>query len=284
MPYARRRYAASRGRGRVARRKPFTARRTSKVPVRYRKAITSAVSKQIHLNAENKYAAYIQRPTQIKPVIGDIQAVNLFRVVPAIPKGTDVNERVGNKVTPRWLSIRGYVQLDMNGLDADYDRLQVRMILGFPKRYPLYPTAVQQITSAPGVNWTNILMDFGTGMSKFAGTLDSLQAPVNRGAFTVKAQKYIRLTRPRFYDAALVGSDSFRYSGNSVKFFHIKVKCPKTFVYESVANNDLYPTNFDPVLCVGYTLLNGQTPPAPDQTAPAPLTVSFTSRLHYEDA
>lgn len=283
MPYVTR-SRRPRTRGGRYRRKPFTARTRAKVPVKYRKAITSAVARQIHLNAENKYAAYIQRPTDIKPVIGDIQTVNLLRVVPSVPKGTDVNQRVGNKITPRYMSIRGYVSLDMSGVDADYDKIMIRLILGFPKRYPLYPNAVQQITNAPGANWTNLLMDFGTGMSKFAGTLDSLQAPVNRGVFTVKAQKYIRLTRPRFYDAALVGSDAFRYSGNAVKFFSMKVRCPKTFNYESVGNNDLYPTNFDPVLCAGYTLLNGATPPVPDATAPKPVTISFTTRLHYEDA
>lgn len=91
----------------------------------------------------------------------------------------------------------------------------------------------------------------------------------------------MKLSRPRFYDAPLVGNDAYRRSVNSVRFFTMKIKCPKTLLYTDLG---VQPTNFSPVLCAGYTLLNGASPPIPSATAPKPVTISFTSRFVYEDA
>lgn len=283
MPYVRRNYKP-RARGRGYKRKPYTARRNAKMPVKYRKAISTIVDRRIHRNIENKYAAFEQRPTQIPAYIGSIQGANLTRIIPSIPLGVNANARTGRKITPKYLEIKGWVTLDMNDTNQDYDRVVVRMMLVTPKQYPLYPDALQQITSAPGVNWTNQMMDYGTSVDGYIGTLSALQARPNVSVVKVHAQRFMTLTRPRFYDAPLVGSDAFRYSGNSTKFFKIKVRLPKVFHYRTITGNDLYPMNFDPVLCTGYSLLNGATPGIPDPTAPTPVTLSYTARFSYEDA
>lgn len=283
MPYAgkRKRFAA---RSRFARKRAYTRPPAKKVSFRYRKALTKIVDKRIHRNVENKYAAFEQRPTNIPAYIGSIQATNLTQVVPPIALGVNGNARVGRKVTPRYLEIKGWVTLDMNDTAQDYDRVAVRLMLVTPKQFPLYPDAIQQISSSPGVNWTDQMMDYGTSVGPYLGTLGALQSRCNKGVVTVHAQRFLTLSRPRFYDAPLTGSDSFRYSGNSTRFFKIKVRCPKVFKYKTITENDLYPQNFNPVLCTGYSLLNGATPGIPDPTAPRPVTLSYTSRLVYEDA
>lgn len=284
MPGYGRRTRKTAYRGRRTRRGGYTARRTAAMPAKYRKALSTIVDKRIHRNIETKYAAQDQRPTTIPAVIGDIQALNLMRVIPPIALGVNSNARVGRKIAPRWLEIKGWVQHDMAAVEADYDRVCVRLAVVTPKQYPLHPDAVQQISSAPGVNWTNQLMDYGNVVSEFNGTLSALQAPFNKGVVRVHGQRYLTLTRPRFYDAALVGSDSFRYSGNSVRFFKMRIRCPKNLIYRSITGNDLYPMNFDPTFVCGYTLLNGATPGSPGPTAPKQVTVSYTARFRYEDA
>lgn len=247
------------------------------------KNIQEYVKKEIHKNLENKDIAKIQEPTQITAVIGTNQAENVFRFFPRISRGTDKHSRVGDKITPRFCQIKGYVTLDLNDTNQDYDRVAVRIICGFPKRYPLAGEALADIDVAPLDNWTNYLMNYGTVMESYDGTLRAVQAPVNRKEFTVKGQRTIFLSRPRFYDAPLVGNDAFRNSAKSVKFFSMKIKCPKTINYYD-ENDSTNSTTFEPLLLAGYSLLNGATPAAPGPAAPKPVTISFTTRLVYEDA
>ena len=46
---------------------------------------------------------------------------------------------------------------------------------------------------------------------------------------------------------------------------------------------DALPKNFSPTLLAGYTLLNGALPGNP-ATSPKQVTISYTTRLSYEDA
>lgn len=259
-------------------------KKVSTLPFRATKAITTIVDKQIHKNIENKDIAKVQVPTQINAVMGTTQQENIFRFFPRVARGTDKHSRIGDKITPRFCQIKGYITLDLNDVsEQDYDRVAVRIIAGFPKRYPLAGEALDDITNEPLANWTNTLMNYGTVMGAYDGTLRAIQAPVNRKEFTVKGQRTLFLSRPRFYDAPLVGSDAFRNSGNSVKFFSMKIKCPKTINYYD-ENDSTNSTTFEPILLAGYSLLNGATPAAPGPSAPKPVSISFTTRLIYEDA
>jgi hypothetical protein len=254
-------------------------KRTAYRPTR---AIQNYVKQQIHKNIENKYDSLTLLPTQIPAFIGDNStSANIFPIMPSIGRGTQPNSRVGNKLNPRSLIIKGYVTLDMADNTADYDRICIRLIAGFPKQFPLNAQAQQDIIDNPGANWTNELIDLGGSNGAFDGTLRALQSPVNREIFTVKKQVFMKLSRPRFYDAPLVGNDAYRYSGNSTRFFTMKIRTPKTLLYTDSGTN---ATNFAPVLCAGYTLLNGATPGTPSAVSPKPLTISFTSRFVYEDA
>lgn len=244
-------------------------------------AIKQYVKKEINRNVENKVAIKYQDPIQIPAVIGTIQTDNVMRCFPRTFRGTASDNRIGNSIIPLYFEIKGYVTLDLNDQSQDYDKVCVRLICGFDKRFPLAGEALENMAD-PLDNWTYRIIDNGNQMRQFDGTLRALQSPVNRKEFTVKGQRYIRLTRPRFYDAPLVGNDAFRYSGNAVKFFKMKIKCPKAVVYHD-EHDTTNSTNFEPVLLAGYTLLNGATPPSPDAAAPKPVSISFTSRLIYQD-
>ena len=232
---------------------------------------------------ENKTAAVVFRPTNIPAVIGTIQSLNVCPVMPNVSQGVSYyGQRVGNKISPKWCTIQGWLTLDLNSEDQDYDRIAVRMILGFPKKPHLYPDAIDKIQSSPADNWSYNILDAATSPTQFNGTLSAWQYPVNRRNFTVKAERKFTMSRPRIFDAITATTDFARNSTGSYKFFKMRVKCPPTLVYDTGAS--LRPNNFDPVLMVGYTLLNGAVPPAPDAAAPKPVTLSFTSRLSYEDA
>lgn len=281
-------YYSARGRKSTYRRgarrgtRAFTRPARKKVPYKYKTAIKRTVASIVAKGRENKYAAHVQRPTTIPAVIGTNQFVNVMRVIPKISQGIgQYANRVGNKISPKYLEIRGWCTLDMTDSNKDYDRVAVRIMVGFPKQYPLYVNAADAITASPLDNWTYRFMDSGTGPSSFAGDLSSFQRPINHDVWTSKAERRFTLMRPRIWDAPLTGDDFARSTAGSFKFFKIRIKVPAVLNYAQ--SSDTTPKNFSPTLLAGYTLLNGSVPGDPS-TAPKQVTISYTARLSYEDA
>ncbi len=280
MAYVRKSKGRFRRSGRRATRS-FTRPARKKVSYKYKRAITSAVKRVVAQGRENKYAAWVQRPTNIPAAIGKNQVVNVQRVMPYISQGIgEYANRVGNKINPKFMEIRGWCTLDMTDENKDYDRVAVRFMLGFPKQYPLFTDAEQAVTATPLDNWTYRLLDVA-GPTSFDGTLTSFQAPINRDVFTCKAERKFTLMRPRIWDQIFTGDDFARSTAGSYKFFKIRVKCPPVLNFAQAS--DIEPRNFAPTLLAGYTLLNGAAPGDPF-TSPKQVTISYTTRLSYEDA
>ena len=253
-----------------------------KVPYTYKKSFKRAVAIEVAKGRENKYAAKVIRPTSIPAVIGLNQTVNVFPIMPEIPQGVGgYNQRVGNQIFPKYMDIRGWCTLDMTDADKDYDRVGVRIMVGFVKQYPLFLDAINVVSAAPLNNWSYRILKGANAPQSFSGTLDDYQAPVNTDSFTLKGERRFVLSRPRIWDAPLTGDDFARDTAHSYKFFQMRIKLPKTLTYAQAA--DVIPKNFSPVLMAGYTLLNGAVPGNPT-TAPKQVTISYTTRLSYEDS
>jgi len=284
MPYVRRNYQRKKyaGGNRRTGGRNFTRPRAKKVPYKYKTAIKRTVASIVAKGRENKYAAFAARPTTIPAVIGKNQVVNVMRVLPPISQGVgEYSNRVGNKITPKYMEIRGWCTLDMTDSDKDYDRVAVRIFVGFPKQFPLHQDSKTAIQNQPLDNWSYRLIDSGTGPGAFNGDLTSYQSPLNSDVWTSKAERRFTLMRPRIWDAPLTGDDFARSTAGSYKFFKMRIKCPPTLCYAQNADN--LPKNFDPTLLAGYSLLNGSAPGDPT-TAPKQVTISYTTRLSYEDA
>lgn len=282
MAYARRGTKSTMRRGARRSTRAFTRPSRKKVPYKFKTAIKRTVASIVAKGRENKYAAYAAKPTTIPAVIGKNQTFNVLRVLPPISQGIgEYGNRVGNKLTPKYMEIRGWCTLDMNDAGHDYDRVAVRLCVGFPKQYPLHQDTKAAIQSSPLDNWSYRVLDAGTGPAAFNGDLSSFQAPLNRDVWTSKAERRFTLMRPRIWDAPLTGDDFARSTAGSYKFFSMRIKCPPTLCYAQASDTD--PKNFSPTLLAGYSLLNGALPGDPT-TAPKQVTISYTTRLSYEDA
>lgn len=282
MPYARRRTKSTYRRSARRSTRAFTRPARKKVPYKYKNAIKRTVASIVAKGRENKYAAYVQRPTTIPAAIGTTQYLNVMRVLPKISQGIgEYANRVGNKITPKSMEIRGWCTLDMTDANKDYDRVAMRIMVGFPKQYPLYVDSVNALVTSPLDNWSYRLMDGGNGPTSFNGDLSSFQAPINHDVWTSKAERRFTLMRPRIWDAPLTGDDFARSTAGSYKFFKIRLKLPSVLNYAQGADD--VPKNWSPTLLAGYTLLNGNLPGNPS-TAPRQVTISYTTRLSYEDA
>lgn len=284
MPYGKSKYGRKnypRG-NRGYKRRNFTRVPAKKIPFSQKKALTRAVAIEVAKGRENKYGAWVQRPTTIPAIIGKNQVLNIQRVLPYISQGIgEYGNRVGNKINPKSMVISGWCTLDMTDETTDYDRVAVRIMVGFPKRYPLYEDAEQAVTAAPLDNWTYKILDYGNGPGAFEGTLSSFQAPHNVDVWTMKAERKFTLMRPRIWDSITATSDFARSTAGSFKFFKMKIPVPHQMEFGQAT--DIQPKNFAPTLLCGYTLLNGALPGDPT-TAPKQVTISYTTRLSYEDA
>ena len=128
--------------------------------------------------------------------------MNVFPVFPEIGQGIgEYGARIGNKIQPKYMHIRGWCTLDMTDANKDYDRVAMRIMVGFVKQYPLYEDADAVVNGSPLDNWSYRLLDGGVSPQAFTGSLDSFQSPVNRDVFTLKGERKFTLMRPRIWDA-----------------------------------------------------------------------------------
>jgi len=150
-------------------------------------------------------------------------------------------------------------------------RLGVRVFIVQPKMYSNYDAVYANATT-----WMSTLLRKGLSTVGFTGLINDLTLDVNREAITVYHDKVYYVNTP--YLVSSVG-DATTY--NSVRFINKTIKLRnKLLKFDSIFNSGKTPTNFNPVLLVGYVHLDGSG--ADTLTT----QVSFTSNtyLDYEDA
>ncbi len=269
-PYRRRTYTRKRA--------TFTRPRRRAVPAKYKSAIKTVVARAISRRAENKWAVLINPPTAIPVYIGNNQIDNVVPILPRLPQGTSADNRIGRQIQPKYFVVKGFVSMDMSQTNADdYDRLGICVYVLQPRKFGLVSDALSDISGNPGANWTSSMMTDGSLTAPWAGLRTDWNLVPNPGAVKVMASRRFFLTRPRMFSNA-----GERYSGNSVKFFKIRVPCPKHLTFSTPL--DTTPRGYAPLLCCGGILLNGATPAPPPAPPVLAMTLSVTSTLYYEDA
>ena len=106
-------------------------------------------------------------------------------------------------------------------------------------------------------------------------------ADVNKDAITVYYDKVFYVQNP-FSPAVLFGAQqNLLMPLETCKFFNVNLKLKnKTLKYDSAIDSGLTPTNFNPVMILGYCYLDGSSP----DTVTTQISMSFDSYLDYEDA
>lgn len=198
-------------------------------------------------------------------------------IVPTIAKGTNDNERIGERIRALNLNIRGYLKFDYNSsAAAPASSVGVRMMVVSVKGRDSYDMA-----TINGNALFSLLKKGGTS-SAFTGILSDLTAPINRDLFTVHHDKLFYLKQDMVFQSG-TPTNSWVTSDVSklIRFFNLNVKCRnKDLKYEDATNSGLYPTNFFPFLIVGYAYLDGSAA----DTVSTKLGLEYTTTLKYEDA
>lgn len=240
------------------------AKRASKPSKSFVKKVQSIVRK----NVESKQAYRQESNTAFNSAI--TSAVDAIQLVPNILAGTSDSARIGDQITAQSLTIKGHINSNLTFTSASGCRLGVRMMIVTPKQYNNFSNV-----QANAAVWLQLLLKKGSTVTGFTGIVPDLYAKINTDAITCHYDKIMYITTP--YLQTAVGDTTI---SESVKFFSKTFKYKnKILKYDNGIDSGLTPSNYSPVLLIGYVKLDGTAPDASSQ-----LAISFDAYLNYEDA
>lgn len=247
-------------------------KRYTKRPVgAFKKKVLSVLSAQV----EDKMVCYSPDPIALSPTINATSDIK--QIVPQIQKGVEANERVGEKIRGKYISIRGHLELNTSQQTNDGPtRVAVRVMIVSPKNLQNWT----EISGGSNLGWLSGLIDYGSANQVFDGTtgnatsIKSLYLPLNTDVVTCHHDKLHYLNAPKIVNSTGTQLQNVDWQ-NTIKFFNIKLNCKKLMKY---VGGTLYPNNYSPVMLVGFCQLNGGA------NSTNFVRVHYLSRFIYEDA
>lgn len=240
----------------------------------FKKAVQSVMKEQV----ENKQAYHTNASSSLVKFNSGIDAISdMNQILPAINKGPQDNERIGERIRAQRFQVSGFMKFDYNSSAASpSSSVGVRMMVLSLKTRSSLDSATA--SAAP----LQALLKKGGTSTAFTGILSDLTAPINTDLFTCHYNKVTYLKQDMVFQSGTptnswVTSDVSRL----IRFFKINLKVKnKDLKYEDSTNSGLYPTNYYPFLVIGYSYLDGTTPDVLNQK----LGLEYTTTLTYEDA
>jgi len=193
-----------------------------------------------------------------------ITPADLDAMLPIVSPGVGDFERVGVRISPKSLVVRGTIYIAESDMDINRP-IEVRL-LGFTQN------DIRNCASVSSVNTGNLLRGYSGATTDYDGTLSHQILPLNNKLFKKIFDKKIKLSEQ--YSG---GVDSPADVRTSAYHYSFKVKCPKVLKYDGTDN---YPNNFAPFMAVGYCYLDGTAP----ESVLANVYNDSHCHLIYEDA
>lgn len=218
----------------------------------------------ISKDTENKHIGWVVENSLHNSAIA---SADCYSVINAITEGTGPNQRLGDKIKPLALTVRGVASINP-GYNPDTRVMYARVIIATQK------SIKRAGTTAGNVDATHLLEsgDPTTGPEEaFNGTRRTLMYPVNKNNFRVYYDKVF----PLYPTSAASG---FPLNASQFKFKKVIKKLPATLNFDEGGGD--FCSNFAPFIAVGYCYADGGTADTVNQR----LSVTTTAALTYEDA
>lgn len=230
--------------------------------------IKSYVNRTIGKNIETKQVMYSLPPTYFNSGIS--VGADICKVIPALVAGPGQTGRIGDTIMPQKIVVRGYINYGSNSYQGAQEII-ARLFCFQDKSVKSW-----DLVSNISVN----LLDSGGAGSLFTGTLINSVTPHNNDHFNWYKDSKHKFFKPFGYTNNTVLTTAIVSMNSSCIWeFSItltKKHLPKYFKYDS---SD-YPTNFCPLIALGYCYALNDTP----DTATTQLLMAYTSTLYYKDA
>ena len=254
------------------------------------KAVKVEVAKQLAKSLENKMCMINGRganngtpigTTYLEQAYQQLNDDTMFRgLIPRISDGTDAYQRMGNSITPKVLKIKGLLYFPY-AVPESYD-LTVRLMVVTHKSQKNQ----DELTSGAQNYFSTLMWNPITAQPvAYLGCEPYYnQLPVNRRQWNVLSDKQIHM-RKSLGDAASANpslGETFMSSTRSVPFEIVLTQkhLPAKLLYQAPGGD--IPTNFAPVLAIGWTDNTGFISVGTTNTPI--VAIQWTSSLIFEDA
>jgi len=200
---------------------------------------------------------------------------DFLNVVPDIGVGGNENQRIGSRINPIKIVMKGYFIYKAN-TTYDAKMIGVRQFLLKPKTSNSNTNFVIDTAQLK-------ILDFGGVTAEYDGTINHHLAPHNKDLWTfIKDKRYVIQKPYGIMNAgAAANADVSMQSVSPTMFrpftFTIK-KFPKQFIYDN-SISATQPTNYSLYHAIGYTDLFN----AAADTITQQIALSFTTTLYYTD-
>jgi len=253
-PYARR--------PRVFRKKATKGVRVSK-PLR--RAMTAVAKRVISRRAEDKVTGSpIEADVNHNSAIG---SADCEPVIMQIAQGVDSSMRVGDRITPKSLTVKGVLALnpDFDGSNTLYARVVILAQKDIKAGAEILGGGVD----------AGALLRAGYGSTgnevQFTGATQELNMPINTELFRVYMDRTFKFTQQTGVTEANP-SQAVRWS-----YTFTKKNLPSSFHFDE--GNGNWPNNFAPFVAIGYAYSDGTAPDVIDTK----LVSNIYSQLKFED-
>lgn len=196
-----------------------------------------------------------------------ITAADCYSVIQDIGQGVDGSERVGDRIKPKSLVVRGDICINP-GYNPDTRVMYVRVIIASQKNVK------QSAGGALPIDTDHLLRPALVGgplETNFNGTVQALRYPVNNNKFRVYMDKVFKLVPTS-------QASGFPLVQSQFSFKKVFKQLPSSLTYDQGGGD--YCNNFAPFLAVGYCYADGGAPDTINQR----VLTKIWSQLTYEDA
>lgn len=267
-----------RNRARLARRRPRRVRPQGGRgrPARLSAPMRAAVRRIVSRAQETKLCtALVENNVEHNSSVG---VLDYYRVLPNLYQGVAEYQRIGDRVHPVSLTVRGTCAIDRTYVNGNRPICVRIMVLALKSA-----RSWQMVQSQWPAATTRLLKmndEGGTENIAFSGSPNDLYYPVNRDLFQVLGERFIKLSALNLPgNTPGVNSVEAAPLNTITRSFNIHVRgLPKTLSYG--AASDTAPTNFAPFISVGYAYMDGTGP----DLVTTQVIMNVQSHLRYKDA
>lgn len=203
-------------------------------------------------------------------------ASECYPVIPQVTEGTDGHQRIGDKIRPKYLIVKGHLQYD-HAFQGNFAPPSTVRVMILTQRNIKSATDVSSRADVSHLLKDNIGTDTGR---QYTGSMFDNLAPINKDLFTVFMDRKFKML-PQLYTGLGNSSDTNTktLSGTQRTYtFYKKIRCPKTLYYDD--GNANVANNFAPFVCMGAVTDDGSGP----FSLNTPYHLTVQGELYFTDA
>lgn len=268
MPFPRRNWRARRGVTRKASRSKTVRQAIQSVR---RDRLSTLVRRIANRGVEVKHVGQRVIDADFNSTIS--AASECYRLLPDVTEGTDGHERIGDRIKPKYLIVKGKLHYAESMAGSYINPSTVRLMILSQRNLKVS----SQLST--NVDIGHLLKDnIGTDVGRaYSGSAFDNLAPINKDLFQVHMDRKVKM-RAQIEKQLGNSNTVLGYATQKTYTFSVKIKCPSTLYFDD--GNANCANNFAPFFCLGGVNDDSSTP----WTINTPYHCTVQAELYFTDA